>query len=507
MAGKESIPKILVIDDETDIRDGCKWILSRMGYDVLCAENGQDGLQILENEDIDIVLCDIKMPGMDGFEVLAKIKEQYTSVLVIMITGFSTVEIAIEAMKKGAYDFISKPFTPDELRIVIKRAFETLHLTLEANALKLEQQKNLIDLETEQSRIRTIIETLPNGLLVTNTLGQIVLMNPVAQNYLDLGPDNCLGKNIELCIEDKGLCDYIMEISRGHYKADKDTSYELVLSEERFILAEGRPVLNEDAQCMGAVVTLSDITDLKIFDRLKSEFVAQVSHELRSPLSVIHDQLAMVIKAGDSEKSGKSVTSENNQYLLGRARDKTKSLISLISDLLDISRIEAGNECLEPVKVHVEDIIKKIVEFQEVQAKKKNQSIALKLPDTKTPSLVCDPLTLESIFGNLITNAIKYTPEGGKISIKMDIRNENVRVKIKDNGFGIEQKHLTRLFDKFYRVKDDNTRFINGTGLGLTIVKSLVDSLKGSIHVESEPGHGSQFTVILPCNAQTGKTE
>ncbi len=505
MEGKETIPKILVIDDEMDIRDGCERILYRMGYDVLCAENGQDGLQILENQDICIVLCDIKMPGMDGFEVLAKIKEQYKSVLVIMLTGFSTVETAIEAMKKGAYDFISKPFTPDELRIVIKRAFETLHLTLEANALKLEQHKNLIDLETEQSRIRTIIETLPHGLMVTNIRGQIVLMNPVAQKYLNLGHDTCVGKMIELCIEDKGLCDYIMQISRGHYKADEDMpSYELALSEERFILAEGRPVLNEDAKCMGAVVTLSDITDLKIFDRLKSEFVAQVSHELRSPLSVIHDQLGMVIKASDSEKSGKS---EKNQYLIGRARDKTKNLISLIGDLLDISRIEAGNECLEPVKVNAEDILKKIVEFQDVQARKKNLSIELKLPDKKTPSLICDPTALESIFGNLITNAIKYTPDGGKISIKLDSRDENIRVTIKDNGFGIEQKHLPRLFEKFYRVKDDNTRFINGTGLGLTIVKSLVDSLKGSIHVESEPGRGSLFTVILPCNAQTGQTE
>jgi signal transduction histidine kinase/FixJ family two-component response regulator len=507
MAGKETIPEILVIDDEKDIRDGCQWIISRMGYEVFCAENGPDGLEILEKEDIHLVLCDIKMPGMDGFDVLAKIKERFASVLVIMITGFSTVEAAVEAMKKGAYDFISKPFTPDELRIVIKRALETQQLTLEADALKREQQKHLIALETEQSRIRTIIETLPHGLLVTNPLGQIVLMNPVAQTLFNLGPDNCLGKNIERCIEDQGLCEYILAISKGRYKPDRDASHELVLPGERFILAEGRPVLNEDAQCMGAVVTLSDITDLKIFERLKSEFVARVSHELRSPLSVIHDQLAMVIKSSDSEKSGESVKSENNQYLLGRARDKTRSLISLISDLLDISRIEAGKECQEPVNVHVEDIIKKIVEFQEIQAKKKSQSIELTLPDTKTPSLVCDPLTLESIFGNLITNAIKYTPEGGKISVTMDISGENVRVRVKDNGFGIEQKHLPRLFEKFYRVKDDNTRFINGTGLGLTIVKSLVDSLNGSIHVESEPGHGSEFTVILPCNAKTGQSE
>ncbi|MBU2480895.1 MAG: response regulator, partial [Proteobacteria bacterium] len=396
---KNNTPKkVLVIDDERDIRDGCERILTRLDLEVLTAQNGQSGLDILSKEDICIVICDIKMPGMDGIEVLAQIQALYPSVIVIMITGFSTVENAIEAMKKGAYDFISKPFTPDQLRIVVKRALETLHLTEEAYLLKIERQRNLADLQTEQSRIRTIIETLPNGVLVTNISGEVVLMNQVSQQYLGKSQEHCLGKNIETCITDKGLCDYIREISACSPASGKEMhSYELILPEQRFILAQGRPVTGEDNECMGAVVTLSDITALKVFDRLKSEFVAKVSHELRSPLSIIHEQLAMVLK----EKNGDQP--DNNQYILGRAKEKTKTLISLIGDLLDISKIEAGKTKQEAIEVHVDDLIKKIIEFVHSQAQQKDQSILLNVTDKKIPPLIADPVALESIFGNLIT--------------------------------------------------------------------------------------------------------
>ena len=203
--GTNDVINILVIDDEKDIRDGCRRILHRIGCKVLTAASGKDGLEILEQNKISIVLCDIKMPGMDGIEVLTRIREIHESVLVIMITGFSTVETAIEAMKKGAYDFLSKPFTPDQLRIHVTRAIEKICLTRQAESLKLEQQRNLADLETEQSRIRTIIETLPNGLLVTNLSGQVVLMNPLSKTYLGFSQDICVGEKIEHYINDKGL--------------------------------------------------------------------------------------------------------------------------------------------------------------------------------------------------------------------------------------------------------------------------------------------------------------
>lgn len=486
--------KILVIDDERDIRDGCARILSRLGHGVITARDGQIGLEKLEREDVCIVICDIKMPGIDGIEVLSRVKDLYPSIIVIMITGFSTVENAIEAMKTGAYDFISKPFTPDQLRIVVKRALDNILLTEEAEELRLERERNLADLQTEQSRIRTIIETLPNGVLVTNMAGQVVLMNPVSQDYLAKSHSSCVGRNIESCIEDQGLCDYIREVSTCTLEPGEEMhTYELVLPEQRYILARGKPVLGEDGQCMGAVVELSDITALKVFDRLKSEFVAKVSHELRSPLSIIHEQLAMVIKGSQGDQDDKS------QYILGRAKEKTQSLISLIGDLLDISKIEAGSAEQETVSVQLEELIEKIIEFVHSQAQAKDQSIEFNLPQEKLPPVIADPIALESIFGNLITNAIKYTPDKGTISVTLDARDSgDIRVRIKDTGFGIEKRHLDKIFEKFYRIKDDNTRFINGTGLGLPIVKSLVESMAGQISVESEPQKGSEFTVILP---------
>ena len=159
---------------------------SRAGFDVLTASTGAEALDILAGQTIPIVLLDLKMPGMDGMEVLARIREFDEPILVIVITGFATVETAIEAMKQGAYDFIPKPFEPEQLRIVVNRAAEKLRLTRDARNLELERNRTLSDLHTEKSRLHTILESLPNGVGVVNSEGQVVLMNPAFLHHLDL---------------------------------------------------------------------------------------------------------------------------------------------------------------------------------------------------------------------------------------------------------------------------------------------------------------------------------
>ena len=235
-----------------------------------------------------------------------------------------------------------------------------------------------------------------------------------------------------------------------------------------------------------------DITNIKIIDRMKSEFVAKVSHELRSPLSTIHEQLVQVL--GEMVEESSTV----DPHILMRAKEKTHGLISLIGDLLDLSRIEAGMVTQEPVSVRIDELLKDIVDFLASKAAAKNQSLILDLPENSLASLTADPLALESIYGNLITNALHYTPPGGEIRVKVELVGISIRVSVMDNGFGIEAQHLDKIFERFYRVKDDNTRFITGTGLGLPIVKGLVDSLGGFIDVESTPGSGSVFMVTLP---------
>ena len=484
---------LLVVDDEQDIRDASERILSRIGYQVQKASRGDEALDILNKNSIDIVLLDLKMPGMDGMEVLASIRERSTEIQVIVITGYATVETAIEAMKQGAYDFIPKPFEPDQLRIVVNRAWEKINFIQEAKRLEQERNRTLSDLDTEKSRIRTIIESFPSGVVVTDPKGRVMLMNPAFRQLLGLDNNVKAGNRIEDYLPDENLCRLVLEISQGkHVDFDDIPNYEFPLPGEKYFMARGQPVLGEKKECLGAVLNIVDISAMKLLDNLKSEFVAKVSHELRSPLSTIHEQLALVIK----DMVGEDFAQDH--HILDRAREKTKGLISLIGDLLDLSRIEEGIICHEPQSIRLEEILKNIIEFLKTSAQKKNQSLTLLLPQDKLPELIADPIALESIFGNLIANAINYTQEGGEIIVTVDMAGINARVRVKDNGFGIADKYLNKIFDRFYRVKDDKTRYITGTGLGLPIVKGLLDSMGGFIDVESEPGKGSVFTVLLP---------
>jgi len=485
--------RILVVDDERDIREGSERILKRIGFTVHIADRGDVALKVVKEVHPAIVLLDLKMPGMDGMEVLEHIRQMNEGILVIVITGYATVETAITAMKHGAYDFIPKPFEPDQLRIVVNRAAEKIRLTRDARKLEEEKTRTLSDLDTEKSRIRTIIESLPDGVLVTNASGKVVLINPSCKQLLHLDPDMGPGRQIEDYVPDETLSKLVMEISKGkHVDYGDIPDHEFNLASDTYLRARAQPVLGERKECLGAVLNFVDISTMKVLDRLKSEFVAKVSHELRSPLSTIHEQLAMVI--GDLVNSAP----QQDHHILTRAKEKTQGMISLIGDLLDLSRIEEGIICHEPKSIRLDDLLTNIVDFLSSRADASSQSLILNLPPQPLPEITADPLALESIFGNLITNAINYTQEGGRIRIGVDMAGINIRVKVEDNGFGMAEKHLDKIFDRFYRVKDDRTRYITGTGLGLPIVKGLVDSLGGIIEVESTPGEGSTFTVLLP---------
>jgi len=485
---------VLVVDDEQDIRDACERIISKMGCTVDKASRGDQALDMFGQAEYSIILLDMKMPGMDGLDVLRHIMDRNNETIVIVITGYATVDTAIKAMKLGAYDFIPKPFEIEQLRIVVGRALEKQRLKNERELLEKERKRTLADLIAEKSRIRTIVESLPNGVMVTNVDGQVVLMNPTFRRHLGLEEAQSLGDLVNECVADDGFCKFVRDISEGkHMDPNNIPTYEFSLADEKYLQVHGRPVLGDDGECLGAVVVTSDITTIKVLDRLKSEFVAKVSHELRSPLSTIHEQLAMVIRdlAGQSEP-------EQDLHMLSRAKEKTGGLISLIGDLLDLSRIESGTVCQEPRPVQPEALLVSIVEFLKIKAQSKKQTLAFQQPEEALPKLTADPLSLESIFGNLITNAIHYTPINGDIRVEAALEGSRIRVDIIDNGFGIAEKHIDKIFERFYRVKDENTRYITGTGLGLPIVKGLVDSLKGSISVKSQPGQGSTFTVFLP---------
>ena len=488
-------PNILVIDDEQIMRDGCQRILSKDGWSVLTAENGKRGLEDIQAqpENIDVILLDLMMPGMSGMEVLDHIRALDPNLLVIVITGYATVESAVEAMKKGAYDFIPKPFTPDQLRIVVKRALERRSLQKEAEFLRKERERSLRDIATEKSKIKTIINCMGDGVLVCDRDSCIVLSNPAASRMLKAAETRLLGNDIGQCNLPQELSKTIAESLQTKDTSHTSVSQELSVGEsgEISLRAHTAPVRNDIGETMGSVTVLQDISHLKELDKMKSEFIAMVTHELRAPIAAVEQQLTVILN-----KMAGEVT-EKQEQLLSRAKERTRGLLDLIKDLLDLSKIEAGKMVQYKEPLSLQEVIQRVVDLMRVEAENKKIDLQFSAPP-KASLILADRNSMEGIFTNLISNAIKYTPEGGKVWVTLGEDGGFVKATVSDTGIGIKKTDLLRIFDKFYRVKTTETRQIVGTGLGLSIVKSIVDAHLGSISVESEEGGGTIFTVSFP---------
>ena len=486
---------ILVIDDEQIMREGCSRILSKDGLVVICAENGNRGLEEIKGrpENIDVILLDLMMPGMSGMEVLDHIRTIDPNLLVIVITGYATVESAVEAMKKGAYDFIPKPFTPDQLRIIVRRALERRTLQKEAEFLRREREKSLRDIATEKSKIKTIINCMGDGVLVCDRDSCIVLSNPAASRMLKVPETSLIGNFLPQCNLHSELSKMIQESLATTDKSYSSVSQELSLGEsgEIFLRAHTAPVQNDLGETMGSVTVLQDISHLKELDKMKSEFIAMVTHELRAPIAAVEQQLTVILN-----KMAGEIT-EKQEQLLGRAKERTKGLLTLIKDLLDLSKIEAGMMVQYKEPLHLHEVVQKVVDLMRAEAEAKKLDLQFTAPP-QLSLISADRNSMEGIFTNLISNAIKYTPEGGRIWVTLNEEDGFIKATVSDTGIGIKKEDLSRIFDKFYRVKTVETRQIVGTGLGLSIVKSVVEAHLGSISVESEEGGGTIFTVLLP---------
>lgn len=246
-----------------------------------------------------------------------------------------------------------------------------------------------------------------------------------------------------------------------------------------------------DHQILGTVTVFHDVTSFKELDEMKDDFVRMVSHELRSPISAIKLQQAVILEGLAGELTAKQ------RELISRAQLRLQGLLDLINDLLDVAKMEAGFRHFEQVPVQLPEILVEIVEFLEAQANV--QRVKLKLETAPgLPAILADRRGIEEIFTNLIANAINYSPHGGDVTISIQPQGDFLEARVGDQGIGIEPEELPKIFDKFYRVKSPQTRQVIGTGLGLPIVKSVVEAHRGSIEVESQVGVGSTFRVLLP---------
>jgi two-component system phosphate regulon sensor histidine kinase PhoR len=488
----ETPARLLVVDDEMGIREACKRALVAEGYAVDLAEDGNLGLQKIKAAPYDLILMDLMMPGIGGLDLIKKTNEIDPEIIIVVITGYATIETAVEATKRGAYDYLPKPFTPEALTALVTRGLEKRELRLEAQRLHHEREQRLLELAGEQSRIRTIISCMADGVLVTNLERRLVLWNAAAVKMLKLVGTDEAGHPLERYVRNAPLIESVENILASKEEAVSMVSRELPIEDPKSVLmAALAPVRDEQGELLGAVTVLRDITKLKEIEKIKSQFVSMVAHELRAPLAAIEGWLDVVI-SGEARGDAKA-----ERQWLQRARERSKSLLALVSDLLEISKIDAGKIAQKMEPVRLDEVVRQIVDFLRPEAERRKISFTIDLKDG-LPAVPADLRDMEKLLTNLISNAIKYNVDSGSVTVRSTVDENYVGIHVQDTGIGIAEEDLARIFDDFFRVENEKTNQIGGTGLGLTIAKKIVDSHLGHLEVTSRLNQGSTFSVYLP---------
>ncbi len=346
-------------------------------------------------------------------------------------------------------------------------------------------------LEEKEELVHTI-ESLRAGLILVNQNGRINQMNAAARRVFGLGPD-VLGKPYQDII----TLEPVREMVRTALEEDKEGDLiEITVQidgKEHIYQVQNAIVRGEDQKPMGTVMIFNDITDIRNLERMKSAFVATVSHELRTPLTAIKGFISTLLMDSDD-----AFPPEERREFYSIIDQETDRLTRLINDLLNIARIEAG-ESLKPVYKEVDfyKLSQKVVMIQRAATNK--HTIVHDVPED-LPKIIADEDKVDQILTNLLSNAIKYSPNGGEIRVKAwEEDADHIIFYVSDQGMGIPKEHLTKVFEKFHRVDNTDTRKQYGTGLGLYLVKHLVEVIHGGqIWVESEVGVGSTFYVRLP---------
>jgi two-component system sensor histidine kinase/response regulator len=367
--------KVLVVDDEPGIRSGVSRILRNFrvdypfmeeafDFEVFEAPTGEAGIENIENNKPDIILLDNKLPGIQGIEVLEYIKKKQLKIIVVMITSYASLELAVKATSDGAYDFIPKPFTPQELKSSLENITKRMFLKKMTSQLK----------------------------------------------------------------------------------------------------ESGKQV--------------------------RFQFLSVLSHELKSPLNAIEGYLRLIRE----RQLGNRL--EDYEEVIERSLDRIRGMRTLILDLLDLTRAETSKGARNISDTNVIQAARTAVEVMQPYSIQKDVSVRVEGPEDLT--IRCDQNELEIILNNLISNAIKYNRDGGSVVCAIKRENGRLVISVSDTGIGMSPAEMETLFQDFVRIKNEKTRNIAGSGLGLSIVKKLVDSCNGKIEVSSIPDQGSTFTITIP---------
>jgi len=373
-----------------------------------------------------------------------------------------------------AYD---KPhnFTEEEVRFIVTLGGQA--------ALASANSRLFMSAEIGRQQLEAILASNPDPVLVTDQREHLLLANPAAWQVLELSIEETnQGRDISEVIKNPELVELLRAIN-----AEKQ-SIEVTLIGGRVFLATATSVLAE-GQRVGRVCVLRDVTHFKELDDLKSDFVSTVSHDLRSPLTLMRGYATMLEMVGQ-------LNEQQNNYI-HKIIEGVDNMSRLINNLLDLGRIESGVG-LQLEKVNVQELVEKVIGSLQLQATQKNIQLSYELPQTPSPTVEADHALLIQALQNLVENAVKYTKADGKVHVRVRLQPSNLLFEVIDNGIGISPVDQPRLFEKFYRGAQQTSKEMRGTGLGLAISKSIAEKHGGHIWAESQLGKGSTFYMTIP---------
>ncbi len=473
---------ILLALDESQILRLMERALRAVDYDVAIVHDRGGLEKALDESSPALLLIGEVFHDQSGIEIAKEQLDRFPTLPILLYAEKDTTGVVKEVISAGLSGYLYPPLKTDDIVDSVKRSLararhlgDWIRREVKKTTSSLEKRAEIS--ESEKNRLESIIANIEDGVIVLDDRENILLMNRVARDAFSLDGADMTGKPVAGVSPNDDFQALLAKINDGGIKY-----YELNFDDGRVFNAQHTPIPG-----IGSAITMQDISYLKRLDQMKNDFVHTVSHDLRSPLTAVLGYAELVERVGP--------LNEQQTEFIHRVQGSVQSITALVNDLLDLGKLEAGFDSRRET-VRVESVLEYSLGLLNSLVRKKNirltQEVAKELPPLRA-----NPIRIRQMIDNLISNAIKYTPEEGEIRVSLQSEENQIILQVSDNGPGIPLAEQNLIFDKFYRATNvaDNSR---GTGLGLAIVKSIVDAHHGRVWVESKLNQGAAFFVVLP---------
>jgi PAS domain S-box-containing protein len=474
---------ILLALEESPILNLMDRALRAINYETAIARDTKALAQVMQASTPALILIGEKFDGIDGLKIATEINERFPTLPFLIYTEKAQPDLIKKILRLGLGGYLAPPLRTDDIIDAVETSLKNAYrvgdwVRREVKKTTASLQKRAQISEAERSRLEAVFNSIHDCVMILDYESHVLLINPAMCRAFGLDVSSAIGKPVLDVITHPDL--------RALLTRNDHTD---VLQYHEVSFADGR-VGNAQLTLIpevGLALTMQDITYLKEMDRIRSEFVHTVSHDLRSPLTSVIGYTELVERAG--------TLNDLQRDFLHRIQDSVQQITGLINDLLDIGSIEAGFDTRREF-VQLEGILRYTIDMLQGQIKSKHLTIKTEI-GSSLPPLRANPIRLRQVMDNVVGNAIKYSYPNSEIFISIHAEDNQMILNVKDSGPGIPAADQSRIFDKFYRASNVNSE-IEGSGLGLAIVKSIVESHQGRIWVESVEGTGSSFFIVLP---------